>query len=152
MQPFSGISAEEAGLVVAELKKIYPHIVLKNTMPLPAFAFYTPRKRYRADSLIHYLDELTAEKHITLGLTNMDISTTKNGIADWGVMGLGYCPGKACIASTYRLSENKRKQQFFKVAIHELGHTEGLAHCPEKTCFMRDAKGGNPINEEKEIL
>ena len=66
-------------------------------------------------------------------------------------MGLGYCPGKACIASTYRLSENKRKQQFFKVAIHELGHTEGLAHCPEKTCFMRDAKGGNPINEEKEF-
>lgn len=41
--------------------------------------------------------------------------------------------------------------QLFKVAIHELGHTEGLPHCPVKSCFMRDSEGRNPTNEEKEF-
>jgi archaemetzincin len=38
--------------------------------------------------------------------------------------------------------------QFYKVAIHELGHTQGLPHCENKTCYMRDAEGGNPLEEE----
>lgn len=77
-----------------------------------------------------------------------DISTSKGEIKDWGVMGLGYCPGKSCVASSFRLSAQKRQQQFFKVAIHELGHTQGLAHCANKTCLMRDAEGSNYLNEE----
>ena len=60
-------------------------------------------------------------------------------------MGLGFQPGKACIASNFRLRD---KKNFFKVALHELGHTTGLPHCPEKTCFMRDAEGGDPTGEE----
>lgn len=66
-------------------------------------------------------------------------------------MGLGYCPGKACVASSFRLSPQKRQQQFFKVAIHELGHTQGLAHCAIKTCLMRDAEGGNHLDEETDF-
>jgi archaemetzincin len=64
-------------------------------------------------------------------------------------MGLGKCPGKACVASSYRLSNNERLSQLFKVSIHELGHTQGLPHCEVKVCFMRDAEGRNPTNEEK---
>ena len=45
----------------------------------------------------------------------------------------------------------KDEKQFFKVAIHELGHTQGLPHCPEKSCYMRDAEGGNPTDEEVEF-
>ncbi len=66
-------------------------------------------------------------------------------------MGLGYQPGSACIVSTYRLSKTERKVQLFKVAIHELGHTQGLAHCTEEFCYMRDAKGRNPTNEETQF-
>jgi len=64
-------------------------------------------------------------------------------------MGLGFCPGKACVASTYRL--DKTASQLFKVAIHELGHTQGLKHCTVKYCFMQDAKGGNPTNTETDF-
>jgi archaemetzincin len=63
-------------------------------------------------------------------------------------MGLGFCPGNVCVASTFRLSKKNLKEQFYKVAIHELGHTQGLPHCEDKSCFMRDAEGGNPLNEE----
>jgi archaemetzincin len=66
-------------------------------------------------------------------------------------MGFGYCPGDACIASTFRLSKSEKLMQLFKAAIHELGHTHGLPHCSVQSCFMRDAEGGNPINEEKEF-
>ncbi len=94
---------------------------------------------------------MTAPGHITIGLTSKDISTTKGKIEDYGIMGLGYTPGNACVVSTFRVSKENKQNQFFKFCIHELGHTSGLPHCPEKTCFMRDAEGGNPSNEEKDF-
>jgi archaemetzincin len=81
----------------------------------------------------------------------VDISTTKNGIKDWGIMGLGYRPGKSCVVSDFRMAVKNRNQQFYKVVLHELGHTEGLPHCKTKTCLMRDAEGGNHLDEEKDF-
>ena len=66
-------------------------------------------------------------------------------------MGLGLCPGNACIASSFRLSKTENMRQLFVISIHELGHTQGLSHCLLKTCFMRDAEGKNPTNEETEF-
>ncbi|MGB3008377.1 MAG: matrixin family metalloprotease, partial [Chitinophagaceae bacterium] len=83
---------------------------------------------------------------VYVGITMNDISTTKGDVFDYGVMGLGFMPGHACVASNFRLRE---KKNFFKVAIHELGHTTGLPHCPDKTCYMRDAEGGDHTNLEK---
>jgi archaemetzincin len=151
VQPFENISSEEVQYMYAALKKIIPSAKLIKPLPLPKQAFYATRNRYRADSLIKFLGSLTDKQHVIIGLTDKDISTTKNGVADWGVMGLGYCPGNACVASTFRLSAKEKKEQLFKVAIHELGHTQGLPHCETKTCFMRDAEGRNPTNEEKEF-
>lgn len=149
VQPFSGIREEETALVVAELKKVYPFVQLLPVADLPASAYLPAYNRYRADSIIEYLDRNTKSNAVTIGLTHRDISTIKNGSKDWGIMGLGFRPGKACVASTFRLSKKNRARQLFKVAVHELGHTEGLPHCPEKYCFMRDARGRNPIEEEK---
>jgi archaemetzincin len=151
IQPFNDLSPENTNYVFTELKKIYPKVELNKAIPLPSSAWYAPRKRYRADSLINYLDRKTTAGHVTIGMTSKDISTTKDQYKDWGVMGLGFCPGKACVTSTFRLSKTDLKNQLFKVAIHELGHTQGLDHCEVKTCFMRDAEGGNPTGEEKEF-
>lgn len=151
IQPFTDISQEHTMHVVGELKKIYPHVTLKKAIALPASAYNPERNRYRADSLISFLRNRTVDGHITIGLTKSDISVTKGAVKDWGVMGYGFRPGRSCIVSTFRLFRNTLQQQLFKVAIHELGHTEGLPHCPVKTCFMRDAEGGNPTNEEKEF-
>lgn len=38
--------------------------------------------------------------------------------------------------------------QLFK---DELGHTRALLHCAVKYCFMRDAQGQNPTNEETDF-
>ena len=151
IQPFHGISPSQTQYVFTELKKNYSFIEIKKAIALPASAWYLPRNRYRADSLIHFLKRQTAKGHITIGLTNKDISTTKNEVSDWGVMGLGFRPGNACVASSFRLSNNETNMQLFKVAVHELGHTQGLPHCNVKSCFMRDAEGRNPTNEEKDF-
>ena len=148
IQPLGNISEEQVKYVHGELIRIFPSVWINQAIPLPLSAFYAPRNRYRADSLIAFLNRVTEDGQVTIGITTKDISTTKGKIQDWGVMGLGFCPGKACVVSTFRLSKNELLDQLFKTCIHELGHTQGLDHCPVKTCFMRDAEGGNPTNEE----
>ena len=151
IQPFAGISHERVLLVTKQLNAVFPHFVINEEIPLPSFAYYPERGRYKADSLLEFLSARTPEDQITLGLTDRDISTTKGDTKDWGVMGLGYQPGNACVVSSFRLDQKDIDSQFYKVCIHELGHTEGLAHCTEKTCYMRDAEGHNTTNEEKEF-
>lgn len=148
VQPFNGIDSNDVNYVSAELRKIIPTLKVNAVQPIPSIAYYEPRGRYRADSIIRILSGSVNQNEVVIGLTMFDISTSKGEIKDWGVMGLGYCPGKACVASSFRLSPQNRQQQFFKVAIHELGHTQGLAHCANKTCLMRDAEGSNHLDEE----
>jgi archaemetzincin len=148
IQPFNDFPASQIDITYKQLKIINPNIVLRTAIALPTAAFYTTRNRYRADSLIRFLSASANSDTVVIGMTSKDISTTKGKVADWGVMGLGYCPGKACVVSSFRLAKKNRAEQFYKVAIHELGHTQGLPHCTNKTCFMRDAEGGNPLDEE----
>ena len=136
-------------MIYDSLKKINPNTTLVKTMPLPSSAFYAPRNRYRADSLINYLSRLGNAGTVIIGLTDKDISTTKDNLRDWGIMGLGFQPGDACVISTFRLSKARSTGQFYKLALHELGHTEGLPHCSNKTCLMRDAEGSNHLDEER---
>ncbi|MFC0771939.1 hypothetical protein [Terrimonas alba] len=132
IQPFAGFPNEMTQKVAIQIKNIYPHISIKPEIPLPSSSFYSPRNRYRADSPIRFLKRRTAPGHVTIGLTNKDISTTDGKIKDWGIMGLGFRPGNSCVVSSFRLNKGKVSSQFYKVCIHELGHTSGLDHCPEK--------------------
>jgi archaemetzincin len=155
LQPFEGLPKSNTNHVAEQLKEIYSgDIIVNNSIPLPKNALNHDKTRYRADSLIRYLGTLVKDGQLIIGLTQNDISTNKGKDADWGVMGLGYSPGKSCIASTFRLKGKNRLNKLFKVAIHELGHTQGLArtktkHCPEKTCLMRDAEGKDHLDELK---
>ncbi|BAP32899.1 CRE-GON-1 protein [Chryseobacterium sp. StRB126] len=151
IQPFSDIKPEKVEMVAAGIKKVYPNVKVLEAMDFPENAYYKERNRYRADSTIKFLNNRTQEGFVTIGLTSKDISATKGKIKDFGIMGLGYRPGKACVASSFRLSRENSDEQFYKIAIHELGHTQGLPHCPEKMCFMRNAEGKNPTNEETDF-
>jgi len=151
IQPLGDFKVEKAKKVFSEIKIINPNVILRQNIPFPENSYYKPRNRYRADSIIKNLKNEIGEDSVIVGLSNLDISTTKNGIKDWGVMGLGYKPGKACVVSDFRVSVKNKNQQFYKLVLHELGHTAGLPHCAVKTCLMRDAEGGNPLNEEKDF-
>lgn len=125
-------------------------VVRHERIRLPKAAYYAKRKRYRADALLDHLLTLVPDAPPTtrvLGLTTVDISTTKGEHYDWGIFGLGLVPGQAAVISSHRLKRGAkdRQQLRFRVAntaVHEVGHTFGLPHCPEARCPMQDAEGG----------
>ena len=149
IQSFENIDYNIVKSIKNSINIYYDSVEIKENKILPPLAYYQPRDRYKADSILKYLSDNAESNEVVIGITTKDISTSKGNIADFGVMGLGRCPGNVCVASSFRLNKENVKSQLFKVAIHELGHTFGLPHCPNKSCFMRDAEGKNPTDEER---
>src|SRR5688500_15300307 len=90
VQPLGGLlPAADSDLVRRALLAFYRVgvEVLPNTA-LPGSAFYAKRRRYRAEKLLDFLETRRPKdgKRI-LGLTGVDISTTKPPHEDWGILG-----------------------------------------------------------------
>ena len=115
---------------------------------LPKSAYYKPRRRYRAEKLLAYLESKVFPRSgcsRVIGLTSVDISTTKGEHKDWGIFGLAHLGGPSGVVSTFRLRRraNRRKLtvRAIKVVNHEIGHTLGSEHVDEKGCLMEDGAG-----------
>lgn len=141
----------------ALVRELQVEVIRHEPVPLPEDAWYQPRKRYRAEKLLDYLDGFGEPDQRVLGLTEVDISTSNGDIPDWGIFGLGSMPGHSAVISSKRLSRKPTKLRpgeksvrdhvkfrVATVAVHEMGHTFGLDHCDEKAaeCVMLDAEGG----------
>jgi archaemetzincin len=149
LQPLGGeLPAEDVELVRQALAEIIGMATrLLPRAALPAAAFYPPRRRYRAEKLLDFLDgRLPPDGTRILGLTGVDISTTKGRYADWGLLGLGRLGGASSVISEFRCRMRSpgpavARQRLAKVAVHESGHTLGLEHCSTRGCVMEDAEG-----------
>jgi archaemetzincin len=158
LQPLLSFNSSTLNFLKDSIEQFYPFtVVIAPVKEFPAAAYYKPRNRYRADSTIKWLKQIKPDSVRTMvGITNADISTTKGLYKDYGVMGLGYHPGNACVISTVRLkasatSTKHLQQRLFKVVVHEMGHNFGLAHCPDQHCIMVDAEGQMKLDEEKDL-
>ncbi|MBZ5715205.1 matrixin family metalloprotease [Nannocystis pusilla] len=143
--------AELVDDVAAALRETYQvEVQRRSPIALPKSAWYAPRKRYRADALLEHLRAQVAGTPPgtrILGLTSVDISTSKGKIADWGVFGLGELGGTAAVVSGHRLWRKTKDPakiawRVTNTAVHEVGHVLGLDHCGEPRCVMLDAEGG----------
>jgi archaemetzincin len=91
--------------------------------------------------------EGSGEKYLrVIGVTGVDLYTPGMNF----IFGQAEIDGKICVISTVRLKykaywlfgkrrlEQRAKfvQRMTKEAVHELGHTFGLHHCPRDTCVM----------------
>lgn len=141
--PFGSVSTRTSQAIARRLESQLPvNVVIQKSAKLPEEAYTKPRNRYRADKLLVWLAKQSRTATV-LGVTTRDISTTLDGRADWGIFGLGYCPGRAAVVSSFRLGKRgsiSPLERLCRVAVHEVGHTFGLPHCPNR-CVMADAKG-----------
>jgi archaemetzincin len=76
------------------------------------------------------------------------------------VYGEAQLGGTACVVSTFRLNEGrsgmnisqKYIDRIVKEAIHELGHTFNLRHCPEASCIMHYCRNEEDVDRKSDEL
>jgi len=132
-------------------------------MPLPRENYYHSRHQYLASPLLS-LVPLPNSGNRALGVVDVDIFAPGLNF----VFGLADIAGRRALISLRRLRQEfyglPQDEELFlertlKEAVHELGHTYGLGHCPDLTCVMHfsnslsdtDLKGWHlcPICREK---
>jgi len=122
-----------------------------------AFAFDPKRGQYHSTPI---LDKLAASAPSwalkVLALTQVDlfipILTHVYGEAQLG--------GRACIVSLFRLNEGPsvlhapqlHVERLVKEAIHELGHTFRLRHCPSLVCLMHYCRSEADVDHKSDQL
>lgn len=143
IQPLGSVKDEHLKVVKKSVESFYGYTcIIKSKKDLTDDLLTKSKSRYSANKI---LKKFNSNENLLI-VTEKDIATPLRGFPEWGVLGLGYRPGKTCVVSTFRMkrnvSENVIIDRIKKVSLHEVGHNLGLDHCtyhPE--CMMNDAKG-----------
>lgn len=141
--PFTGLDERYIEDLAYRLDNVLPHKVLVSPSTFdPEFAFIAERNQYFSTKILEVLAEEKMEPDSRiLGVTNADLFIP---ILTY-VFGESMLNGPAAVVSLYRLNpeiygypvNNKvLMNRLEKVAIHELGHSFGLQHCPDYRCVM----------------
>ena len=141
------VASEVLDGIAQGLAKIFPDttaVVVPDVLPVPQGAFDKKRKQYSSGVILGEIRAYAAQKkqfERVLGVIDADIYVSGLNY----VFGEAYTPGRAALISLWRL-----KPEFYggtvdmalyvlralKEAVHELGHTFGLQHCPRSGCVM----------------
>jgi archaemetzincin len=121
------------------------------------FAFEQGRNQHHSTLILEELaNRVPASAIKVLAITGVDLFIPVMTY----VYGEAQLNGKACIISTYRLKEGLPLMDIqdaflvrvFKEAIHELGHTFNLLHCPDHTCIMHYCRSEDDVDRKSEEL
>ncbi len=122
-----------------------------------SFALDQNRNQYHSTMILEQLADrspLGALKIIAIAQVDLFIPILTH------VYGEAQLGGSACIVSTFRLNEGrsgmnisqKYLDRIVKEAIHELGHTFKLRHCPEEACIMHYCRNEEDVDRKSSEL
>jgi len=128
------------------LASVFPEtkaLVVDAHLPMPEAAFDKKRGQYRSNQILGMIQSHVSDKSLNRVLGVIDADMYIQGLNF--VFGEAIFPGKAALISLWRL-----KPEFYKIpsnfesfaersvkeAVHEVGHTLGLRHCPRSSCVM----------------
>ena len=129
------------------LVHIFPEttcFVIDEQVALPEAAYDKNRRQYRSNQILGIVQSFAAnakEANRVLGVIDADIFVPELNF----VFGEAAFPGKAALISLKRLKPEfagaKPNPELYtlrsvKEAVHEVGHTLGLKHCPRSSCVM----------------
>ena len=142
--PIGSVPADLLSWLADQLTKVLgTNVALGEEIPLPVAGYEPHRRQHLGDALLTALRTVscpTSER--LLGLTDVDCYAP----------GLNFIFGQATLRGREALVALPRLRQSFyglpedpvvfhqrtlKEAVHELGHTWGLSHCPDRHCVMR---------------
>jgi archaemetzincin len=122
----------------------------QNIFPILKDEYIEEEKEYSGRLILERLENtVPPQKQIKiLGLINEDIKTIRTK----HLFGLTNLKCSCALISTIRLQVDNSdmaifEQRILKVAVHELGHTFGLAHCNNE-CVMRLSKSLKDLDEK----
>ena len=143
LQPLGKVDEKYITTIVNGVEKFYgTKVVVLNNVKLTDDLLTDSKLRYSAPKI---LDKFHSNKN-KLVITQVDIATPDPRSPEWGIFGLGECPGTTCTVSTFRIRRNASDSLIFarlvKICLHEIGHNYGLNHCErDENCMMTSAHG-----------
>jgi archaemetzincin len=139
----AGIGVETLDSLAADLARVFEVSCHVRTDRFDAaFAHDAARNQYHSTAILAALDRLVQPRDVrVLGVTALDLFVPVLTF----VFGEAQLAGRCAVVSTHRLREEHYglpareevlRQRLTKEAVHELGHTFGLRHCPNWRCVM----------------
>jgi archaemetzincin len=120
-------------------------VLIGAQIPAPASALDGARKQYVGEGLLRELERLEAGgADRVVGIIDADAYAPGLNF----IFGQARKPGRVAVVALPRLRQSLRgraedaerfRSRTLKVTVHELGHTFGYAHCPDRTCVMHFA-------------
>jgi len=141
--PIGKVNKKILSFLKEELEKEFGEsIEIQNPLAEPDYAYNLSRDQYNAPVILREIEiQRPGLCKRTLGLSNVDLYTE----------GLNFVFGQASpLTGVALISLTRLRQEYYglpkdeilfkertkKEAIHELGHTYGLEHCPNSKCVM----------------
>jgi archaemetzincin len=133
--------------IVDGIVKTFPDTsagIINDVLSVPQAAFDRKRSQYSSSQILDEIKAYAAQKpdyHRILGVLNIDIFS--QGLKY--VFGEANVIGKVALISLWRLKpefyRDKPNLSLYilraqKEAMHEIGHTLGIQHCPHSLCVM----------------
>ena len=117
--------------------------IIDQAFPLPEKALDKNRGQYRSNQIVGMIQSHNPYERVNRLLGVIDADMYAQGLNF--VFGEATFPGKAALISLWRLRPEFYKnapnfesfaERSLKEAIHEVGHTLGVRHCPRSSCVM----------------
>jgi len=145
------------------LPKTFPDTtcsIIKEVLTIPQSSFDKKRNQYNSSLILNEARVYAAKKqdfHRVLGVVDADTFTFGLNY----VFGEAYTPGGTALISLWRLKPEFYKDKAdlalytlrtLKEAVHELGHTLGLQHCPRSLCIMHFSNSIFDTDKKQNLL